>query len=94
MSVRRLAEKQPPSFSFTPENLEWAKALIAKYPAGRQRSAVIPLLTVLPSTTFLAEPLIAPRVFSRPACHCASVIVPWAPPPLAASLVKRPARAP
>jgi NADH-quinone oxidoreductase subunit E len=44
MTVRRLAEKQPPSFSFTPENLEWAKAQIAKYPAGRQRSAVIPLL--------------------------------------------------
>ena len=26
MTVRRLAEKQPPSFAFTPENLEWAKA--------------------------------------------------------------------
>ncbi len=25
MSVRRLAEKQPPSFAFTPENLAWAK---------------------------------------------------------------------
>jgi NADH-quinone oxidoreductase subunit E len=44
MSVRRLAEKQPSSFVFTPENLEWAKARIAKYPVGRQQSAVIPLL--------------------------------------------------
>jgi len=44
MSVRRLAEKQPPTFVFTPENLEWAKARIAKYPPGRQQSAVIPLL--------------------------------------------------
>jgi NADH-quinone oxidoreductase subunit E len=44
MSVRRLAEKQPPSFAFTPENLDWAKAQIAKYPPGRQQSAVIPLL--------------------------------------------------
>jgi len=44
MSVRRLAEKQPPSFAFTPENLEWAKAQIAKYPPGRQASAVIPIL--------------------------------------------------
>ena len=44
MSVRRLAEKHPPSFTFTPENLEWAKARIAKYPPGRQQSAVIPLL--------------------------------------------------
>ena len=44
MSVRRLAEKQPPSFAFTPENLAWAKAQIDKYPAGRQQSAVIPIL--------------------------------------------------
>src|SRR3984957_14080506 len=44
MSVRRLAEKQPPSFAFTPENLAWAKAQMAKYPEGRQQSAVIPVL--------------------------------------------------
>ena len=44
MSVRRLAEKQPPSFAFTPENLAWAKAQIDKYPPGRQQSAVIPIL--------------------------------------------------
>jgi len=44
MSVRRLAEKQPPSFAFTSENLAWAKAQIDKYPPGRQQSAVIPIL--------------------------------------------------
>jgi NADH-quinone oxidoreductase subunit E len=44
MSVRRLAEKQPPSFAFTAANLEWAKAQIGKYPPGRQQSAVIPIL--------------------------------------------------
>jgi NADH-quinone oxidoreductase subunit E len=44
MSVRRLAEKQPPSFAFTQANLEWAKGQIAKYPPGRQQSAVIPVL--------------------------------------------------
>jgi NADH-quinone oxidoreductase subunit E len=44
MSVRRLAEKQPESFAFTPENLAWAKARIEKYPQGRQQSAVISLL--------------------------------------------------
>jgi NADH-quinone oxidoreductase subunit E len=44
MSVRRLAEKQPPSFAFTPANLEWAKAQLANYPPGRQQSAVIPIL--------------------------------------------------
>lgn len=46
MANRRLAppELQPKDFAFTAENLEWAKARIAKYPAGRQASAVIPLL--------------------------------------------------
>jgi NADH-quinone oxidoreductase subunit E len=46
MSVRRLAppELQPKEFSFTPENVAWAKLQIAKYPEGRQQSAVIPLL--------------------------------------------------
>jgi NADH-quinone oxidoreductase subunit E len=44
MAVRRLAEEQPESFAFTPENLAWAKAQIAKYPPGRQVSAIIPLL--------------------------------------------------
>ena len=44
MSIRRLAEKQPESFEFTPENLAWLDAQIAKYPPGRQASAVIPAL--------------------------------------------------
>ena len=44
MSVRRLAEEQPESFEFTPENLDWAKQQITKYPEGRAASAVISLL--------------------------------------------------
>ncbi len=44
MAVRRLDPEQPPSFAFTPENVAWAKATIAKYPEGKQASAVIPLL--------------------------------------------------
>ena len=36
--------EQPANFEFTPENLETAKAHIAKYPKGRQASAVLPLL--------------------------------------------------
>ncbi|OAN53916.1 NADH dehydrogenase [Paramagnetospirillum marisnigri] len=35
---------EPESFAFTPEYLEKAKAFVAKYPAGRQQSAVMPLL--------------------------------------------------
>ncbi len=46
MSVRRLAESalQPKEFSFTAENLAWADKVIARYPEGRQWSAIIPLL--------------------------------------------------
>ena len=46
MSVRRVAppEVQPKEFSFNKENLAWAKKQIAKFPEGRQQSAIIPLL--------------------------------------------------
>ena len=44
MSTRELAKDQPASFAFNAEYLERAKKVIAKYPAGRQASAVIPLL--------------------------------------------------
>ena len=46
MANRRLAprEQQPKEFSFTAENAAWAKQQIAKYPEGRQQSAIIPLL--------------------------------------------------
>ncbi|RDJ24127.1 NADH-quinone oxidoreductase subunit NuoE [Bosea caraganae] len=46
MSVRRLApdQVQPTSFAFTAANENWADQQIAKYPEGRQASAVIPLL--------------------------------------------------
>ena len=46
MAPRRLADKalQPKEFAFTAENLAWAHGQIAKYPEGRQASAVIPLL--------------------------------------------------
>ena len=44
MAVRRLAEIQPDSFAFTPENKAWCDKQIAKYPPGRQASAVMALL--------------------------------------------------
>ena len=42
--LRRLHAIQPDAFAFTPANLAWAKGQISKYPAGRQASAIIPLL--------------------------------------------------
>jgi len=46
MSVRRLADDavQPAAFAFNAENQAWALKTIAKFPEGRQQSAVIPLL--------------------------------------------------
>jgi len=46
MAVRRLADAaiQPKSFALTIENLDWAKGEIAKYPEGRQASAILALL--------------------------------------------------
>lgn len=44
MSVRRLAKVQPASFAFTPETRAKVDWWIAKYPEGRQQSAVIPIL--------------------------------------------------
>src|SRR3984957_17624055 len=59
-------------FTFTPDNLTRAKAIIAKYPAGRQASAVIPLLDIaqrqsgnwLPQTAMdtVADMLEMPRI--------------------------------
>jgi NADH-quinone oxidoreductase subunit E len=46
MANRRLAppDQQPKDFAFTAENKAWADKVIARYPEGRQASAVIPLL--------------------------------------------------
>ena len=42
--LRRLHPQQPDSFAFTEANQAWAEAQIAKFPEGRQASAIIPLL--------------------------------------------------
>jgi NADH-quinone oxidoreductase subunit E len=46
MVARRLADEsvQPAAFAFTAENAKWAEWKIGLYPAGREQSAVIPLL--------------------------------------------------
>lgn len=46
MVARRLADQsvQPAAFAFSDENAQWAEWTIGLYPAGRQQSAVIPLL--------------------------------------------------
>lgn len=72
MAVRRIAEEQPESFAFDAGNLAWAKAQIAKYPEGKQASAVIPLLWRAqeqhngwlpePAMRYVAEMLLMPYI--------------------------------
>lgn len=44
MAVRRLHPDQPARFEFTAENLAFVRETIAKYPPGKEASAVIPVL--------------------------------------------------
>jgi NADH-quinone oxidoreductase E subunit len=44
MSLRKPSKEQPENFEFNPTSLEVAKSIIAKYPKGKQQSAVMALL--------------------------------------------------
>ena len=46
MSLKRPAKDQPENFEFTSSSLNKAKNIIAKYPKGRQQSAVMSLLYI------------------------------------------------
>ena len=46
MSLRRPAKNQPESFEFNASSLEAANVIVAKYPKGKQQSAVMALLYI------------------------------------------------
>ena len=46
MSLRRPAKDQPESFEFNTSSLEAANVIVAKYPKGKQQSAVMALLYI------------------------------------------------
>lgn len=59
MSVRRLAKEQPASFAFSKATMEKAQWWIAKYPAERKQSAVIPILWLVQKQEgWVSEPAI------------------------------------
>ncbi len=59
MSVRRLSTVQPDSFEFSKETMKLVQWWMAKYPAGRQQSAVIPLLWLVQKQEgWVSEPAI------------------------------------
>ena len=46
MSLKRPAKDQPENFEFSSSSLEAAKAMVTKYPQGKQQSAVMALLYI------------------------------------------------
>lgn len=59
MSVRRLAAEQPDSFAFTPASMNDVEFWLAKYPADRKASAVIPLMWIVQKQEgWVSEPAI------------------------------------
>jgi NADH-quinone oxidoreductase subunit E len=59
MSVRRLAAEQPESFAFTPATMEQVRWWMAKYPAERKQSAVIPVMWLVQKQEgWVSEPAI------------------------------------
>ena len=59
MSIRRLAQVQPASFAFTPATLRAAKGWMANFPAGRQQSAMVPILWLVQKQEgWVSEPAI------------------------------------
>ena len=46
MSLKKPAKDQPENFEFNSSSLEEAKTIIAKYPEGKQQSAVMALLYI------------------------------------------------
>ncbi|MBN8528256.1 MAG: NADH-quinone oxidoreductase subunit NuoE [Caulobacterales bacterium] len=59
MSVRRLAKEQPASFAFSKATMQKAEWWIAKYPAERKQSAVIPILWLVQKQEgWVSEPAI------------------------------------
>jgi NADH-quinone oxidoreductase subunit E len=67
-----VTQKPAEKFTFTPENLARAQTIIARYPAGRQMSAMIPLLDLaqrqnknhltLAAMNYVADLLETPRI--------------------------------
>ena len=46
MTLRRISKEQPEKFEFSKESLDEANKIIAKYPNGKQQSAVMALLYI------------------------------------------------
>ena len=65
MSLRRPAKDQPDSFEFNASSLEAANSIVAKYPEGKQHSAVMALLYIAQRQNNNWIPLAAMKYIAR-----------------------------
>jgi NADH-quinone oxidoreductase subunit E len=65
MSVRKPSKDQPKNFEFSSASLEAAKIIIAKYPKGRQQSAVMALLYIVQKQNSNWIPLVAMKYVAK-----------------------------
>ena len=65
MSLRRPAKDQPDSFEFNASSLEAANSIIAKYPEGKQQSAVMALLYIAQRQNNNWIPLVAMKYIAK-----------------------------
>ena len=65
MTMKRPAKKQPESFEFNSSSLEAANSIIAKYPYGKQQSAVMALLYIAQRQNNNWIPLVAMKYIAK-----------------------------
>jgi len=65
MSLRRPAKEQPENFEFNSASLEAAKIMIAKYPDGKEQSAVMALLYIVQKQNSNWIPLAAMKYIGK-----------------------------
>ena len=65
MSLRRPAKNQPESFEFNTTSLEAANNIVAKYPEGKQQSAVMALLYIAQKQNDNWIPLVAMKYIAQ-----------------------------
>ena len=65
MSVKKPSKEQPKNFEFSSASLEAAKIIIAKYPKGRQQSAVMALLYIVQKQNSNWIPLVAIKYVAK-----------------------------
>ena len=65
MSLRKPSKDQPKNFEFSSASLEAAKIIIAKYPKGRQQSAVMALLYITQKQNSNWIPLVAMKYIAK-----------------------------